>query len=435
MGLIAYDNIHIGENFVMKKILKILFTFFILSISAQSSLAESTTLEELMKIGIINNPTLKVARSRLGINDAQILTASLRINPSFVTDNGIAEKTYRAGIEQTFELGAKRKKRTKLEQIRKDVVISEIATTLIDVRSNIRIAYIQLYNAQQTLVAAQEILETTTKLSEIAKKRQLAGDIAVLDVLQAEIIMVKAKNDIQINKLAVNEAFNNLNAYLGQDLNRNIHLKEPSLLSEYNDAEFMPKDQSEDLINALIEQAYVTRPEIKAILKNIEVERQRIVVAKANIIPNLRLAAGPDIVLPGGEESNNLNMNVFVVAGVEIPVFNRQQGAIKEALAQKELYEKELDATKIAIAQEIKNAYAGIINNAESIRIYQNDLLPRAKDVLEKSKLSFQEGKSSILMSLNSQEAYINTRFGYIQTLRNYEKSVSDLERAIGAAQ
>ena len=419
----------------MKKLLKVLLIFFAISIFAQATKAETITLDKAMEIGILNNPTLRVARARLGISDAQILTASLRINPSLVTDNGVAEKTYRLGVEQTFELGAKRKKRTKLEKIKKDVVISEISTTLIDVRSNIRTSYIQLYNAQQSLSAAQEILATTTKLSEIAKKRQLAGDIAVLDVLQAEITMVKAKNDIQVNKLAVNEAFNNLTAYMGHNLDRSIQLEAPSLLSEYNNAKSMPKEQDEQFVASLIDQAYIVRPEIKAISKNIEAQNQKIVVAKANIIPNLRIAAGPDIVLPGGEESNNVTTNVFVVAGIEIPVFNRQQGAIKEAIAQRELYEKELDATKIKIAQEIKNAYAGIITNAESIRIYENDLLPRAKDVLEKSKLSFQEGKSSILMSLNSQEAYINTRFGYIQTLKDYEKSVSDLERAIGTAQ
>jgi len=388
-----------------------------------------------MELGILNNPTLKVARARLGISDAQILAASLRLNPAFVTDNGVAEKTYRAGIEQTFEIGGKRVKRTKLARIKKDVVIAEISTTLLDVRSNIRTSFIQLYNAQQRLAAAQEIYETTTKLSEIAKKRQLAGDIAVLDVLQAEITMVKAKNDIQSAKLQVNQSFNTLTANMGQNLDRNIILETPVLLEEFNNAKSMPKEQSDEIVNSFIEQAYSSRPEVKTILKNIETENQKIIVAKANIIPNLKVAVGPDLVLPGAEETNSTNMGVFVVGSIEIPIFNHQQGVIQEAIAQRKQYEQELEAAKIKINQEIKNAYAGIINNAESIRIYENDLIPRAKDVLKKSKLSFQEGKSSILMSLNSQEAYITTRFGYIQTLTEYEKSVSDLERAIGAGQ
>jgi len=420
----------------MKTIINICCVIVFLFVNLQSVHAESISLDKAMELGILNNPTLKVARARLGISDAQILQASLRINPSLVTDNGVAEKTYRfIGVEQIFELGGKRVKRTKLARIKKDVVMSEISTTLLDIRSNIRTSYIQLYNAQQRLVASQDILATTTKLSEVAKKRQLAGDIAVLDVLQAEIIMVKAKNDIQKAKLEVNQSFNALTAYMGQNLDRNIQLETPVLLAEFNNAKSMPKEQNEQIVDSFIEQAYSSRPEVKAILKNIEAENQRIVVAKANIIPNLKLAVGPDMVLPGGEENNNLNLNVFAVGSLELPVFNRQQGIIKEAIAQRQQYEKELEATKIKITQEVNNAYAGIINNAESIRIYEDDLIPRAKDILEKSKLSFLEGKSNILVSLNSQEAYINTRLGYIQTLTEYEKSVSDLERAIGAGQ
>ena len=420
----------------MKTIINICCVIVFLFVNLQSVHAESISLDKAMELGILNNPTLKVARARLGISDAQILQASLRINPSLVTDNGVAEKTYRfIGVEQIFELGGKRVKRTKLARIKKDVVMSEISTTLLDIRSNIRTSYIQLYNAQQRLVASQDILATTTKLSEVAKKRQLAGDIAVLDVLQAEIIMVKAKNDIQKAKLEVNQSFNALTAYMGQNLDRNIQLETPVLLAEFNNAKSMPKEQNEQIVDSFIEQAYSSRPEVKAILKNIEAENQRIVVAKANINPNLKLAVGPDMVLPGGEENNNLNLNVFAVGSLELPVFNRQQGIIKEAIAQRQQYEKELEATKIKITQEVNNAYAGIINNAESIRIYEDDLIPRAKDILEKSKLSFLEGKSNILVSLNSQEAYINTRLGYIQTLTEYEKSVSDLERAIGAGQ
>lgn len=66
----------------------------LLLISIQRTFAESISLDKVMELGVLNNPTLKVARARLGISDAQILQASLRINPSLLSDNGVAEKTY-----------------------------------------------------------------------------------------------------------------------------------------------------------------------------------------------------------------------------------------------------------------------------------------------------------------------------------------------------
>jgi cobalt-zinc-cadmium efflux system outer membrane protein len=391
--------------------------------TVQTAEAETLSLSTTMNVGIVNNPTLKATRARLGISDAQIKQASLLLNPVLMSDNGIAEKTYRLGIEQTIELGGKRSKRTKLAKINKEVTEAEILTTLLDVKSNIRSSYIQLYKAQQELIASQEILDTTKQLSEIAQKRERAGDIAKLDVLQAEITMVKAKSDIQTSKLNVNQSFNNLCANIGSDLDRSLILEKPVLYEEFS----VVDNKDENFVNNLVEVAYKTRPEIKTLEKNIEVQEMSLKVAKANVIPNLTVAVGPDLVTEGKSKTS-----VFAMANMEIPLFNRQQGNIREIQAQKEVYEQELLAQKTKINQEVRNAWAGIVNNADSIKIYENEIIPKAKEVLNKSNLSFKEGKSNILTSLNAQEAYINTKFGYIQVITDYEKSLSDLERALG---
>jgi cobalt-zinc-cadmium efflux system outer membrane protein len=406
----------------MYKFLKYLIVFTCL-LSYQSVGAETISLSTTMDVGIINNPTLKATRAKLGISDAQIKQANLLLNPVLMSDNGIAEKTYRLGIEQTIELGGKRSKRTKLAKINKEVTETEILTTLLDVRNNIRSSYIQLYKAQQELIASQEILDTTKQLSEIAKKREQAGDIAKLDVLQAEITMVKAKSDIQTSKLNVNQSFNNLCANIGSDLDRNVVLEKPILYEEFNAID----TKDENFVNNLVEVAYKTRPEIKTLEKNIEAQEMNLKIAKANVIPNLTVAVGPDLVTEGKSKTS-----VFAMANMEIPLFNRQQGNIKEIQAQKEVYEQELVAQKTKINQEVRNAWAGIINNADSIKIYENEIIPKAKEVLNKSNMSFKEGKSNILTSLNAQEAYINTKFGYIQVITDYENSLSDLERALG---
>jgi cobalt-zinc-cadmium efflux system outer membrane protein len=406
----------------MYKILRYLIVFVCL-FAYQSVSAETISLSTTMEVGVVNNPTLKATRARLGISDAQIKQASLLLNPVLMSDNGIAEKTYRLGIEQTLELGGKRSKRTKLAKINKEVTETEILMTLLDVRNDIRSSYIQLYKAQQELIASQEILDTTKQLSEIAKKREQAGDIAKLDVLQAEITMVKAKSDIQTSKLKVNQSFNNLCANIGSDLDRNVILEKPVLYEEFSAID----TKDENFVNNLVEVAYKTRPEIKTLEKNIEAQEMSLKIAKANVIPNLTVAVGPDLVTEGKSKTS-----VFAMANMEIPLFNRQQGNIKEIQAQKEVYEQELFAQKTKINQEVRNAWAGIINNADSIKIYENEIIPKAKEVLNKSNLSFKEGKSNILTSLNAQEAYINTKFGYIQVITDYENSLSNLERALG---
>ena len=386
---------------------------------------KSITLSKAIELGVLNNPTLKAARAKLGISDAQILQAGMLPNPNIISDNGFAEDTFRVGIEQTIELGNKRSRRIKLAKMQKEVVQQEIITTMLDVRSKVRSSYIQTYNAQQKLLASREILETITSLEKIAKEREKKGNVENLDILQAEITVINAKNNIQSAKLELNEAFNSLSANIGKHLNRTVVLAPPDLMKEFNIATSMT--ENDKTINKLIEYAYANRPEIKAIEKNIEVQNQKLKLAHSNIVPDLKMAVGADFVT--GDAKRN---STFVMGSIGVPIFNRQQGVIKEVKAQKLVYENDLEATKIKIEQEVKNAYFGVVANAKSLNIYEKELIPHAKIIVKKSEISFKEGKSNILIPINSQEAYINTQYRYIQTLNQYEKSVSDLERAIG---
>lgn len=386
---------------------------------------KSITLSKAIELGVLNNPTLKAARAKLGVSDAQILQAGLLSNPNIISDNGFAEDTFRVGIEQTIELGNKRSRRIKLAKMQKEVVHQEIITTMLDVRSKVRSSYIQTYNAQQKLLASREILETITNLEKIAKEREKKGNVENLDILQAEITVINAKNNIQSAKLELNEAFNSLSANIGKHLNRTIVLAPPDLMKEFNISTSMV--ENDKTINTLIEYAYANRPEIKAIEKNIEVQNQKLKLAHSNIVPDLKMTVGADFVT-----GNTKRNSTFVMGSLGVPIFNRQQGVIKEVKAQKLVYENDLDAIKIKIEQEVKNAYFGVIANAKSLNIYEKELIPHAKKIVKKSEISFKEGKSNILIPINSQEAYINTQYRYIQTLTQYEQSVSDLERAIG---
>ncbi len=385
-------------------------------IDIQKVCAETITLNQIINIVLKNNPELKAIEAKLGINDAQILKAKTRINPLLISDSGIAEKTYRVGIQQTIEVANKRKKRINLAQTQKEVALNEKETYILELKVNVKNAYIELYNAQQKYNITNEILNTTKELFEVAKKRQIAGDIALLDVLQAEITMINVKNNLENAKLGIIKSFNILNAFTGETLDNDIILM-PANLSVQNNT-----------IEKLKEKAYFFRPEIKGLMQQIEITKQQIEIAKTNIIPNLVIGAGPSII----EENNKIKANLFITTSLELPIFDYQQGAINEALAQKIQLEKELEVMKNKISLEIKNAFSQINSTGESIKIYENELIPKANDVVNKSRRSFEEGKSNIVIPLNAQQSYINIKFDYIQTLIEYQKAINNLERAVG---
>lgn len=410
----------------MKKTIVILLA---LLFCGETAWSRQITLDEAITSSIANNPQIQSERAKVGISDAQIKTAGLWTNPRMVLDASIADKSYKGGIEQTIQLGGKIKKKVNIAKQQKEVTLQEIATAIIDLRANVRTAYIQLYSAQEQLNTEYEILKISKSMSDIARKKEIAGDIAKLDVLQTEILEVNTQSDIEALKLEKSKAINNLNFYLGEILPEDIELVKPEINSDYGKSEIDDKNVQE----ILIKEAKENRPELKRIMKLLEQNEQIQKLARATAVPDLTLAVGPNIMIENVDSGDVTHVSVYSTLSMDLPIFNHGQTVLKEAKAERVKLEKDLKAEENRVELEVKNAYSSVVRTSAMLKIYENQLLPKTKDVLQKSEMSFKEGKSDILMLLTSQNSYEKARNGYIDAITNYQTSLSDLERALGA--
>lgn len=420
---------------------RLLSTILIICFLASPAFAESMTLDQAIDIAVQNNPHLKALQAKLGMSEADIKTAAARPNPTIMSDNGIAEDTYRAGIEQTIELGWKRKRRVSLAKAEQAVIQSEISGAVLNLRAEVRQSYIRLYLSQERQKAYEEILQNTEKLLEITQKREHAGDVAQLDVLQVNITVAKARNDLQTLVSQLVSTKNQLNTLLNQPLDTSLSLSPPTVFPQVAVEKNPSPDKTETgtlqvavqktefNLDRLVEMALANRPEVQQNENAQDAARQKLALTKANRIPNLSLTAGPDIVVSGGGENQ---FNAFFIATMELPIWNRQQGAIQKALAEQAQLQQAQSALKNQITLEVTNAYNAFFAHQNRLMRYETELFPKAQEIVEKSRRSFEEGKSSILIPLNAQKAYIDTRLGYLQAMVDLQQSISDLERAVG---
>lgn len=413
----------------MKK--KIFILLFLLFLNIQQVKSDTINIEDAVLKGIENNPKIQSVKLQTGLSDADIKEAGMRFNPKLYLDATFGENSYIGGFEQTFELGGKRVKRVAVAKAQKEVLMQEIATEIINLRRDIRLAYIKLFAAKERLKNANEICNLTKKLTEIAEKKEYAGQIAKLDVLQAEIVNLKAKSDIQIIQADVIKAFNELNNLTGYSLDSNYEFTTPEIKNVISD-ELLAEKNDKNIVEVLSEQAFQTRPELKRLQKSIEQSKRLEKLAKSEFVPNLTIAAGPNFEIKRDERPRKTDFGAFTTITMDIPIFNHGQAGVMRARAQQSVYQKQLNDTKNQILLELKNCYADFVQTEKSLKIYQTELLPKSKDVLAKSEYSFKEGKSDILMSLNAQEAYIRIKTDYINTLENYYNSLGNLERAVG---
>ena len=420
---------------------RLLSTVLIIYFLASPAFAESLTLEQAIDIAVQNNPQLKAVQAKLGMSEADIKTAAARPNPKFVSNGGVAQDTYQVGIKQMIELGWKRKRRISVARAEQAVIQSEISEAILNLRADVRQAYTRLYLSQERQKAYEEILRNTEKLLDITQKREQAGDIAKLDVLQTDITVAKAKNDLQTLVSQLVSAKNQLNTLLNQPLNTSLILAAPTVFPQVA-VEKAPSSEKTETgtlqvevqktdfnLDRLIEIALKNRPEIQQNENAQDVARQKLALAKANRIPNLSLSSGADVVIPGGNENQ---YNMFFATSLGIPIFNRQQGPIQKALAEQAQLQQAQSALKNQVILEVTNAYNAFFAHQDRVMRYETELFPKAQEIVEKSRRSFEEGKSSILIPLNAQQAYIDTRLGYLQAMVDMQDAISDLERAVG---
>ena len=396
------------------------------------------TLEQTIKLVMENNPKVKALQAQAEISQAQLVTANARLNPTLVSDNGVAERSYRLGLQQTFELGGKRKNRIAVATAQQAVTDSTIAQQLLDIRAEVRKTYTQVFNLQERQAVTEEILATAQHLLDVTTKREKAGDVATLDVLQSEIVMVNARNELQLVAYQVVEARNRLNTLLNKPLGTSLRLAAPTtsetILTASQKSSTMtspvsPSASTEISVEEFVVTAINNRPEVQQNLQTLTVIEKQLALAKANRMPNLNLAGGFDKTTGEG----GLN-GVFVMGNLELPLFNRQQGPIKEALAKKAQLEAEQQALKNQLSLEVTNAHAAVRAHQQRVANYETQLLPKAHQLLEKARRSFEEGKVSVLTPINAQQAFINNHLGYLQAMQDLKNAISDLERAIGIA-
>lgn len=403
---------------------------------------EVWTLDQAIETATARNPQFKALQAQLNIRQAEILTAGQRRNPFLLSDNGVAEKTYRLGLEQTFELGGKRRKRIAVAEAQRQVTLAEIQTALLDLRADVRRAYTQLFNAQQREKAYQSMAENTDKLLAMTTQRDANRGGAQMEILAARIAHANLLNDLQTATYQVIEARTRLSMLLASPLSPTAQLTPPSPVSasfasspasstEAGQKEAMKQtDPGSPNSDPWTVKAWSFRPELQELSQREQMSKAQLALAQANRIPDLSLATGPDLVAEPGQQE----LNVFVIGIVELPILNRQRGPIQEILAQRNQIEQERLALKNQIAYEVIRARAALQTSQERIRLYESELLDDAHEVEALSLQNFEKDKGSILIPLQAQQTYIATQLGYLQALMDYQNAISDLERALGAS-
>jgi cobalt-zinc-cadmium efflux system outer membrane protein len=389
--------------------------------AAENRASAELTLASAIDMALKRNPDLIASRYELTAAQARILQAGLRINPELDlelenfagsgTTTGTDALETTLSLSQVIELGGKRGLRRSVAEADSDLIAIEQRARQLDVLAEVTRRFIEVVTAQERVRFAAESSKLAQQTLETTAARVEAGRAPVAEASRARIAVTRAAIDERRAGADLRSARYALASLWGD--------VEPAFTTASADIfAVSPVEPFPALVEQIERNPDLTRFASQARLRDAELR-----LAQAQARPNLALSLGVRRL----EQSND----TALVAGfaIGLPVFDRNQGAIREARVRRVQSDAELQAALVRIRGTLYAAYQQMVAAHESADSLRNDAIPQAQTALEQTRTGYERGRFSVLELLTAQQELLVLREAAIDAAADYHRLLVELER------
>jgi len=386
------------------------------SAPAQVPPGGALTLQAAMDRAFSANPTIAAARLRGAINLAAVGVARERLNPEAAVE--IAKETPRQsfGLAVPLELGGKRAKRIAVGEATVRAGEAEIATTVAQVRNDVRRAYYGVFVADARLMLLNEMRDIAGRVRDTAQQRFEAGSAPRLEVMQAQLTLASAENEATAAEGNAVAARAQLNALLGQPL------ETVTSLSTAVDA------GGPVTTEAAMTLAQTASTELIVIDRQIETQRARILLARALRVPDVI-----PIATLTHDAQPEFTYGWRAGLAVSLPLFTSHRAGVLVEQTTLDQLNAQRQATLVRINGAVTSAAVTVQAQRQLYVRYRDAIIPQAQQVEQLAQESYQLGQTGIAALLQALQATRDARLRAIDAVSLFQNALADLERAIGA--
>ena len=373
------------------------------------------TLEQAQKLATESNPTLRQAEAEIRAAKARQQQAGLYPNPTV----GYAGDEIRGGsfnggkqgffVEQTVVTAGKLARNK--DVFAKETQLAEIEAQeqKIRVETSVKTAFYRVLVAQELLDARRDLAIIEQNYADSRRQLFNTGQADESEVLEAEVEAQRLRLFARMQENTLREEWRSLTALVGRP---DLPLATVSGDLEHN----WPDLDETQAVEAVAMQSPATR------IAETDAARaaSSLLRAKREPIPDLRLR--------GGLEYNNEPLGTVPAAagwegtaevGVQIPIFNRNQGNVAAAAAS--LERANLEKQRVVLT--LRDRAATAADQYASARLmaleYRDEMLPRAKQAYTLMTEKYGQMLASNPRVLESQRMLFNLQAEYIVALEN----------------
>jgi outer membrane protein TolC len=369
------------------------------------------------------NPGLAEARALLGQSTAGLKTARAIQNPtlSLATEYDLsrtAESPWLWGVGTGFLLDTfvGRGIRVNLAQAGIRGANADFSDAVWTVRRDVRAALLASTIAERRVALLEPDVQQRTDLARLAQARIEAGESARADGLQAQVELARSRAALEDARRARIESRANLAAAVGIT---EAALSEVSIA--WDDLEQLPGADA-GAQSELRSRALLSRPDLERAIADYdarELELKQQVSAQY-----LQTSLGPGYTYDHGIRKATFD------ASIALPIFNRNEGPIAEAVAAREVAGRHALAIQATILNEIDAAsrgYASALDALERTRAQR----AAGESLAESARRAFTADASDRPTLLAAEIALNAERLAELDALDRAQQSLGQLEDAL----
>ena len=381
----------------------------------QAGAAPGLRLEDLERMALAGNPTMAQARANVLVSAGLARQAGLYPNPTVGYYGDEIRGGYSGGgkqggfISQTIVTGGKLGAARRVAQLLASQAETSGEAQRLRILNNVRMIFYQVLAAQRLVEVRQNLAKLAADATQTSHQLANVGQADRPDVLQAEVEQQQMNVSLRIAQQNLRSSWRTLGAVVGKRDLAQARLD--------GDLESIPDLNYEEWLATTLRDS----PQVK-------LAQQAVEGAEASLA-QARKAPIPDLQLYGNLSQNNeplretspriIGLTGGVQIGVQLPIFNRNQGNIAAARAEIEIAKQELVRVKLQIARDVSDLFRDYDAARAIVQQYKNEMLPRAEQAYKLYQANYQNMAAAYPQTLIAQRTLFQLEVDYVQALES----------------
>jgi outer membrane protein TolC len=397
-------------------------------------LAGERPVDEYVRFALSQNPQIQAQRKRVDAAAQRVPQAASLEDPTFEVMGfpfeNYAQQTAGGRMQANLTLAqevpwfGKLDKQAEAAEAEVDMARAELTAAELEIVEQVKRAYYELYYVQRAIEITGHSRELAESFARIADTKFRTAQVSQQDLLRAELEI----SNIDTELVRLRQEQQSAQARLA----RLMHVSPETPVRALT---VLPPEQIPQDLNRLYSQAIAARPELHAQLAAVRRDRYATDLARLQYFPDVRFALGygpmttSGALAPTADGVDNVSLGFMA----NLPIYHgRLRAGVHEAESNVVASAREYDNLRDQTQEEIKDLFAQATSQQELLRLFIDEIVPKADQTLQVSITAYEANDIDFLQLIDNWQQLLRYQLMQQQLEAQLRQTLATLERTVG---